>query len=53
MPTMLTWCENCGEDMHINGGRACLYCGNEFCLGCIKEHEEFCPENPDIPEKDV
>ena len=42
MPTMLTWCEECGEDMHVNGGRMCRSCSEEFCLGCIKDHEKFC-----------
>ena len=42
MTTMLTWCEECGEDMHIQGGRECQYCGDEFCYGCIVEHESFC-----------
>lgn len=44
MTTLLTWCEECGEDMHVNGGRECKYCGNEYCYKCIKEHEKNCKE---------
>ena len=47
MSTILTWCENCGEDMHVNGGGTCNYCGKEFCYGCLEGHEHFCEENPD------
>ena len=46
MSTMLTWCEECGEDMHVNGGRSCKHCDAEFCYNCIKEHESNCFENP-------
>lgn len=40
--THLTWCEDCGDDMHVNGGKACEYCDSEYCYDCIKEHEEYC-----------
>jgi hypothetical protein len=40
--TLLTWCENCDNDMHVNGGRACKYCEEEYCLDCIKDHEINC-----------
>jgi len=41
---MLTWCNDCGEDMHVNGGRECKYCGEEYCYDCIEEHEKYCIE---------
>lgn len=43
--TILTWCNDCGEDMNIHGGIECRYCGEEYCLACITEHERYCPEN--------
>lgn len=42
MTTILTWCEDCGSDMHQNGGRSCRHCGAEFCYDCIKNHERYC-----------
>lgn len=42
--TMLTWCEDCGTDMHVEGGEACE-CGLEFCFRCMKRHRKECPEN--------
>ncbi len=49
--TMLTWCEECGDDMHENGGRMCQYCGGEYCYRCIKEHERTCSEKDVIYQK--
>jgi hypothetical protein len=40
--TFMTWCEECDEDMHEVGGRACVHCGDEFCYDCIDEHEKYC-----------
>lgn len=45
--TILTWCENCSEDMHQNGGKSCQYCDEEYCIDCIEDHELYCDENPD------
>ena len=45
MATQLTWCGECGEDMHVNGGGECPYCGEEFCFNCLKEHRKYCAEN--------
>lgn len=50
MPTLLTWCEECGEDMHVSGGRECEHCGSEFCHECIEEHEKNCDDNPERRE---
>jgi len=36
--TILTWCEECGEDMHVCGGGTCDICGEELCWDCMKEH---------------
>lgn len=52
MGTMLTWCEECGEDMHQNGGRACKFCEREFCYICITEHEKHCIDNPNSEDDD-
>ena len=52
MGTMLTWCEECGEDMHMNGGRECQNCSGEFCRGCIKEHEKGCLQDIEKGEWD-
>ena len=43
--TQLTWCEGCGEDIHDNGGRLCAFCGEEYCSGCILQHEMNCDKD--------
>ena len=43
--TQLTWCEGCGEDMHVSGGRLCDFCGEEYCYGCILQHEMNCDKD--------
>lgn len=35
-------CNCCREDIHIPGGAECEYCGREYCLHCIAEHERYC-----------
>lgn len=46
--TFLTWCDDCGEDMHEVGGRECQFCGDEFCYDCIEEHEKYCLDRPGV-----
>ena len=52
MPTMLTWCEGCGEDMHQNGGVMCDYCGNEYCYECIINHSMSCRDANDEKQQE-
>jgi len=44
--TILTWCEDCSEDMDKWGGRSRQYCNEEYCYGCIENHEKYCNKNP-------
>mgnify|MGYP005839455641 CR=1 FL=1 len=43
--TISIWCNECGENMYIDGGRECDYCRKEFCYDCINEHEKRCKDN--------
>lgn len=47
MRTMLTWCEDCGEDMSEFGGRRCKYCGDEICSLCYQDHLRYCKQDND------
>ena len=35
--TILTWCENCDADMHLEGGDSCMECDKELCMDCLSE----------------
>ena len=53
MTTLLTWCEDCGDDMREFGGRSCRYCGREFCFVCMREHERDCRSTRRYVEDDI
>jgi len=38
MGTLLTWCEECDDDMHEKGGDYCDGCNRELCTECLEEH---------------
>lgn len=40
MPTQLTWCEECGANMLVNGGRWCDHCDKELCYECYNAHND-------------
>ena len=46
--TMLTWCEDCGTDMHQEGGDSCDGCDRELCYRCLKLHIKECPDYADL-----
>lgn len=48
--TKLTWCEECGKDMHEVGGKDCSCgCKQELCFSCI--HKQA-PERSDDDDND-
>ena len=49
--TMLTWCEECGIDMHVHGGKTCPKCGIELCYDCMKQH--ICDEEDEEDSRTV
>lgn len=36
--TYLTWCPECGRDLHEVGYKTCPECDDEICLWCYRDH---------------
>lgn len=39
-------CEECGQELESFENRyCCTFCGQDYCIDCLDEHEEECPDN--------